>query len=102
MPRPITKYLCDHKCGHHAFSKISHCQNHEARCWSNPALRSCKSCKFEELVHDSDGSGWIDRYRDCKNPLFEQTHGDAFDYDKRVEGQIYINPILNCPLWEPK
>jgi len=73
---------------------------HEKTCWKVPANKTCLTCKHQEIVHDSDGSGWEDIYRSCRHKDFDEIHGDAFDFHNRPQGQKLINPRVNCPIWE--
>lgn len=88
MPIEIIKYTCQYKCGKKAVSKKETMLKHESTCWYNPDLKTCKTCKNERYLFDSNeilpngthypGEGWI---RECRNEkgkeILEQW------YDKR-------------------
>jgi len=58
MPRKITAFSCQYKCGH--FFKINKTRiekriaKHEEGCFSNPSRRACKTC----LQFDIDEDGY--------------------------------------------
>lgn len=93
------KYQAD--CGR-IFSKKTACEKHEivCKCWTNPALKTCKTCKWGMVLHDSNGMEHEPQYLhtwkqwDCKNP--------NFDYEKHFtpahEKAQDLN--INCSIWE--
>ncbi len=101
MPIEVKVWSCSGYGCHHRRSDKSKVIDHESRCWKVAENKTCITCKHESIVHDSDGSGWGDVYRDCRHKGFEQVHGNAFDYENRTLGQTLINPRVGCPLWEP-
>ena len=54
MPRKITAYACQYKCGHRINSKKDSIERHETRCFSNPVRRACKTCHQFDM--DEDGT----------------------------------------------
>ena len=114
MPIKVTKYLCQHKCGHKAMSKEKDMARHENTCWFNPELKTCKSCKFEYYIKNTEthdelegchSEKWMER--DCRHPviiidhaLFEKLLKERQYFQPK--SQFHINPIINCPFWESK
>ena len=72
------------------------CTEHIARCWFNPANRSCKTCEhFEPAYHG-------DPFTEGSTP--EKCHAGV-DLMRDVElGTLYDRPLLplHCPKWERK
>ena len=101
MPREITKYLCEFKCGKKAQSTIENIERHESICWKNPARKACSTCKYE--VYEEDGDGyrkWMSRA--CKvltEEQFEELH-QLSGYNTKPE--FHIQPVINCLYWENK
>lgn len=44
MPRPVRAFACDFKCGKAVVTSRPGMARHEARCFRNPATRSCQTC----------------------------------------------------------
>lgn len=104
MPIVHQTFGCQFKCGrkHSPSEKII--ANHEKTCWSNPRLKTCKSCKnqvFEKIeeVHDELPGRPVEVWfeRGCLNSkgveLLES------EYDKLITTTGYIKPMVNCPYW---
>jgi hypothetical protein len=83
---------------------------HETTCWFNPELRTCKSCKHEHYVKNTETHEELDG---CPNETWMERDCLKIDYDKfeqllkthqpfQPKSQFYINPIVNCPYWESK
>lgn len=114
MPTQVTKYLCQFKCSHKAMSKEKDMVYHETTCWFNPALRTCKSCRFEYYIKNTETHDELDgcpdevwMERDCTNPqvMLDPNRFDNLVKEKRPfqpKDQFHINPIVNCPYWQQK
>lgn len=101
ISKKVIRYYTD--CGK-GFWKKQKAVSHEAncRCWKNPKFKTCLTCKFKNIVHDSNGmehephclQTW--EWNDCKNPemnmdtMFKPAHENA------------PNICINCPKWTPK
>lgn len=95
----VTRYIAD--CGKGYWSKSS-CTQHEqnCKCWTNPKFKTCKTCKFAKVVHDSNGMEHEPQYLqtwtqiECQNP--------NFDYDKHFTAahEKAEDLCINCPVWE--
>lgn len=79
--------------------------SHESicRCWTNPNLKTCVTCKFGELVKDSNGMEDEPQYLEtwkwwnCKNR--------EFDFDTmftQASGDNTKSLCINCPKHEVK
>jgi len=55
MPRTITAYACDYKCGGKVQTSRKRMVQHEELCFHNPARRACISCRYFESYDDSNG-----------------------------------------------
>jgi len=95
----VIRYFAD--CGKGFWSKQSTIKHEQkCTCWTNPKLRTCKTCVFGNIEIDSNGMDapyletWA--YYDCTNPKFIE----ATDFTPAHK----TNPTLciNCPKWENK
>lgn len=48
MPIEIKAYSCQFKCGHRVLSKKRAMFDHESRCFHNPAMKACQTCRHFE------------------------------------------------------
>lgn len=55
MPRKVTAYGCDFKCGHKMVLLKKSMESHESRCFKNPLNKACATCKHFEKEHDGNG-----------------------------------------------
>jgi len=105
MPREVKYWLCDHKCGRRAFKDKKTVEAHESRCWKNPALRTCLTCKFHEVVKDGcdhpeiggcPSESWT--YRSCNNPAISDPYNDLDPFKdlEPLEGEKLVRPIVGC------
>lgn len=90
-PETITvkRYRCPH-CGT-SRAKQAAARAHIARCWHNPAARTCKTCAHFE-PYEPAGGCWGDPYCNCP----EVPEGCAVGAG--VTGAQY--PLTDCPTWE--
>lgn len=77
MPRKVTAYACQFKCGERVNTKKGAIALHENICFSNPARRACKTCN--SWVNDGDG---------------------LFCWDEHPIDNDYAT--FNCPYWNEK
>jgi hypothetical protein len=100
MPREVTAYLCDHRCGRQASTVLKSVEAHEATCFLNPARRSCKTCEHEST---EDDDGYSAPYRICMAPATQHGEDPAYDaldeFNAALENQNRI--AVNCKYWEP-
>jgi len=99
--RRVTRYIAD--CGKGFWDKKS-CVRHEenCKCWTNPAFRTCKTCKFASVYQDSNGmednlqclQTWT--VIECTNPKFKEDK----HFTAAHENALDLN--VNCPVWEGK
>lgn len=84
---------------------------HEAICWKNPALKTCKTCKNEVYEYiDSDEpidptDDFLGFYSKPKRSCLDETAAKMIEqeYQTLVNGKNdHIKPIVNCPFWESK
>lgn len=107
MPRQITKYLCDFKCGTSAKKTLAIILNHEKTCRLNPEAKACSTCVHEEytkeLIEDDFGGAFTTMHRGCKK-LDEEAFQELMD--NRTDGHttppFHIFPVRNCPWHELK
>lgn len=101
IAKKIIRYYSD--CGRGFWKKqqaITHDKN--CKCWKNPIHKTCLSCKFKNIINDSNGmedepqflQTW--KQNDCKNP--------EMDMDKMFipahENALEI--CIRCPKWTAK
>lgn len=100
--KKIEAYQC--KCGKKYFSKKSAIV-HESicKCWRNPDIKSCFTCKFGKFITDSNGMESEPQYLqvwqqwDCKNPLFN------YDIHFTQAPKDNTNSLcINCPVHQLK
>lgn len=94
---PLTVTVKRYECPfcHRRHSAKTAARKHMARCWLNPAVRSCKSCA--NLAEEPDGEPCeAGRPCPCNNGyrICEAT-GKEFGRDDTF-------PVTNCPLWSPR
>jgi hypothetical protein len=60
IPFKVTEYGCAFKCGHKHSKNIDGMAKHEARCWYNPEVRACKTCKhYDRYIDSDDYTSWF-------------------------------------------
>lgn len=92
------------ECGKKYFNKQS-AKRHEVtcKCWGNPDLKTCVSCKFGEFIKDSNGMEdephFLHTWRqwDCKNPLFKYD-----DHFTQAPNDKTNSLCINCPVYNQK
>jgi hypothetical protein len=101
-----TRYGCQFKCGTRRRNTIKKAEMHEAICWMNPGLKTCRTCKHEVYEEDccdhpevpgNPLEVWINR--GCKLPEREDHIQSIYD-SLKTEGTAHIKPIVNCQSWE--
>ena len=75
MPRKITAYACEFKCGEKVNTKKHAIELHENICFSNPKRRACRTCDLFEIDED-----------------FSHCHGDHLHPDDKFA-------TFNCVYW---
>lgn len=114
MAVEIKKYLCQFKCGHKAMGKLKDMERHEKTCWYNPQLKTCKSCRFEYYVKNTESHDelegcpkevWMERNCTAAMVLLEPDRFEKLLKERQPfqpQSQFHINPIVNCPYWQNK
>lgn len=64
MPRKVTAYACEFKCGRTVSTKRAAIVAHEKRCICNPTRRTCRTCRHDELVPFENDTGY-GGYNEC-------------------------------------
>lgn len=49
MAKEIKAWACSFNCGRAVLTKRKAMESHEARCFSNPASKSCKTCSLQRF-----------------------------------------------------
>lgn len=95
IPVLVTRHQCPHCRRTHA--KKAAAVAHIARCWLNPANRSCKGCAHYQQQHFSTPAEWCEPGRSCSCNDWDEacTAADGPEDD-------YQFPVTNCPLWEAR
>lgn len=95
MPIEVKKYTCQFRCRLRAQNDINTVSSHETTCWKNPVNQTCKTCKNEIYVTDSDGfDKWITR--GCKFDAIDELFAEIQD-DLKGSNSMHIRPLYNCP-----
>jgi len=98
--RKVTRYVS--YCGR-GYWKKSTCLSHEinCKCWTNPKLRTCKTCKFYTRYKDSNGMEHEPQYfqtwvqNECTNEKFNE-----YEPFLNVAHEKAPDLYINCPLWQ--
>jgi len=64
VPREVKAYGCEYRCGRKFTTSKAHMEAHEKVCWSNPGMRTCRTCGNER-----DGEGLYRGVRWCAKSL---------------------------------
>lgn len=99
MSEPIVITVKRHVCPHcrTGRSKRAVAVAHIARCWHNPANRTCKSCANYETSPDY-GPCFPGENCRCGAP----DHWCNAEVELPDFGELEGFPIVGCPLWESK
>ncbi len=89
----VTRYRCPH-CARSRSSKKATVE-HIGRCWSNPAVRSCRTCRHFEPADDACGCEPGCNWGNSGKGIPEHC---AAEVD--LTGQSV--PVTNCDLWEAR
>lgn len=87
----VTRHKCPH-CGR-TWSKQPAAAAHVARCWHNPAVRSCKTCEHHQPAYRGDTCN-PGEWCACSD------YPEACDVDAVPAGATFF-PITDCPKWQP-
>lgn len=88
VPLVVTRWKCPHCNRGHSSRAAAFA--HIGRCWRNPALRGCKSCKhFSPAGYEWD--------EDCGAGVSLAGHGEEGNDD-----YVRPGPIVGCDKWEAK
>jgi|ERR1700733_783518 len=98
MPVEVTKYTCEHKCGHKALSKKESMIFHESQCWNNKKNKTCKTCDNEIYEFDGDGEQRWAMRRGCTIDRLNEMFDNIADH-LQIENGIGIRPIYKCRYW---
>jgi hypothetical protein len=95
MPRKITAYGCEFKCGHNVFTKRKRAAEHEVMCFHNPIRKACQSCAHFKTGHDT-----------VYNPYHDGNPGST-DYESkyhycevREDADLEQQLHFDCPHWK--
>jgi hypothetical protein len=55
MPERRIAWACSFGCGRNVTTKRKSMESHEARCFHNPATRSCATCDYDRIADDDNG-----------------------------------------------
>jgi hypothetical protein len=89
----VTRYACPF-CTRSRAKKTATAA-HIGRCWSNPANRTCKTCRHFEEAFTAAPEDWCFEGRRCScndSPASCEAGVDLPDHDAL--------PVVGCPLWE--
>ncbi len=97
--KKVLRYYAD--CGR-GFWKKGSCLGHEKRCkcWTNPKYKTCLTCKFHNLIKDSNGME--EPYRE--NFITRECNNANFDHDRdfRPAHENAPDLCIDCEMWESK
>ena len=102
IPVRVTRYRCPHCPRGHSTRRRA--VEHIARCWHNPDVKSCKTCKHFERNYDGYGE-------DCNlgidlsgRPACQRCYGmSAGCPECGGDGaEIRPGPIVDCEKWEAR
>ena len=99
MPYLVERWKCSGNGCRFVRANKDSVEDHEKRCWLVKSNKTCLSCKFHEIIKDSDGSGYSWKERHCNHPIYEAPELDA---DNVIEGEQMPRPVVGCKFWEVK
>lgn len=97
MPRKITAYACDYKCGRKVCMSKKSMIEHEKICFCNPIRKACQTCKFfkkeSETIYNPYHGG---------NPgsTDYESYFNYCDADEDIDLEKGLR--FNCSKWEGK
>ena len=107
MTAPIATVVTRWRCPFcpRSLSSKSRMVEHIGKCWRNPAVRGCKTCKHFEpynmLADEESCSAGVELSRNycttCGTTVSDR-HGDCPEHPA-AEIQL-AGPVVNCDLWE--
>ncbi len=83
MPRKITAYACQFRCGQRVNTHEEIIEYHEQLCFKNPKNKACPACEHNDRQYDDWGGFW-------------------FDCDINAKPDTNNKFIKNCQSFEPK
>lgn len=101
IPIKVTRYGCPH-CGRTA-SRPVRTREHMARCWKNPEVRGCKTCKHFEPYGPEWGDACNAGVDLTGRPACATCGGYSDPWNEHAGctgGEIKPGPIVHCPLWQ--
>lgn len=99
----VTMYRCKYKCGQRGSRSKQYIFNHESRCWRNPAVRACLTCRHTKMEVEDDGIPWerggphVWNVRRCYHPNEEVQ--DGYDAYQRLVDSFWL-PVCHCVHWQ--
>lgn len=89
----VVRFLCPFcRRGH---GKKSAAVDHIGRCWWNPGIRGCKTCRFYQAAYTAPASSWCEPGRQC-------SCNDSEESCWHENGPELSEPIAGCPLWRDR
>lgn len=95
MPRAVTAFACEFRCGRRTTMNRKSAIEHEARCFHNPATRSCQTCRHD--VEEDHGIGDGDNI-----PEFARWASSMMVKVCAVDARENANAKTNCDKWESR
>lgn len=97
MPRAITAYACNFKCGKKVDTVRKRMEVHEARCFCNPVRRACQTC-----IHFQADSDTIYNPYHGGNPGSTDYEAKYHYCDAREDVNLREKLVCDCPSWSNK
>lgn len=91
MPRKVTAYGCEFKCGHGVIMSKARMKEHEERCYYNPKNRACITCGNFSSELSSNGMEHEPRYLETWREMECDGVGKALE-----------KMTSNCNVWTSK
>jgi hypothetical protein len=89
----VTRYRCPH-CQRFTASRKRVVAEHIARCWHDPAQRTCKTCAHHAQAHTSAPAEWCFPGAAC-------TCNDMDEHCEHPDGpDEFVSVTVGCPFWE--
>lgn len=104
MPIKKISYTCQFRCGERA-KPLAKMKQHESKCWKNPSVKTCFTCKNATLYTERPDSEYGEfgmNHIECKSKKISKYLGSDEYFDCKghtTDNYKLIEPIKECPCY---